>query len=190
MTKRGNKISEYRTWCHLRARCKNPNDRAYARYGGRGISYCPTWESFDQFYADMGPKGDPKNSLDRIDNEKGYSKENCRWTDARTQCRNKCNTGKFTARGVTASLIEWSEILGWPRTIIRGRMVDGMSFEQAIDTPYTSAPPIRQLEAFGIIAPLKLWSEVSGIDMRTILSRVRRDGMTPEVAVTRPIRNR
>lgn len=82
---------------NMKARCLNKNNQAYHNYGGRGITICDRWlESFMNFYEDMGkkPKG---SSLDRIDNSKGYSKENCRWADKVTQALNtrvRSTTGK------------------------------------------------------------------------------------------------
>lgn len=82
------KTPEYRSWVHLKTRCKNKNYICYQDYGGRGISYDPRWENFENFYADMGKKPSRDYSLDRIDNDKGYSKENCRWATIKEQQNN------------------------------------------------------------------------------------------------------
>lgn len=78
----------YTTWEGMRARCNNRNHKAYADYGGRGITVCKRWESYDKFAADMGerPAGA---SLDRIDNDKGYSPANCRWATTVEQRHNQ-----------------------------------------------------------------------------------------------------
>ncbi len=84
---------EYNSWENMKQRCDNPNRKEYKNYGGRGITYCIEWRSFEAFLRDMGNR--PLNtSLDRIDNNKGYHKDNCKWSN-RTQ-QNTNNRKKIT----------------------------------------------------------------------------------------------
>jgi hypothetical protein len=78
---------EYQSWMAMKHRCMNPKRQSYERYGGRGISVCREWlNSFDAFLEDMGER--PANtSLDRIDNNSGYNKLNCRWASKEVQAR-------------------------------------------------------------------------------------------------------
>lgn len=80
---------EYRAWYHMKGRCRNKNNNRYNSHGGRGIDYCEEWSNFENFYKDMGDRPSLKHSLDRIDNNKGYNKENCRWATQSQQSINK-----------------------------------------------------------------------------------------------------
>jgi hypothetical protein len=80
--------STYKAWTSMRSRCRNPLDRNYPNYGGRGIAVCKEWDSYDKFKEDMGeqPEG---STLERIDNDKGYYKGNCKWATHIEQGRNR-----------------------------------------------------------------------------------------------------
>jgi hypothetical protein len=80
---------EYHVWDAMLRRCTNPAHPGYVDYGGRGITVCERWRSFENFYADMGPRPSSKHSLDRVNNDAGYEKSNCRWATASQQGFNK-----------------------------------------------------------------------------------------------------
>jgi hypothetical protein len=80
---------EYRAWSHMKERCNNPRQKHYYLYGGRGITVCDRWKVFSNFYKDMGLRPTNKHSLDRIDNNSGYSPDNCRWTNQLVQTVNR-----------------------------------------------------------------------------------------------------
>lgn len=91
--------SSYNTWRAMIRRCEKPKDKDYARYGARGISVCAEWKDYLRFMADMGePKG--SETLDRIDGNKGYYKENCRWASPHLQAVNTDLTSRTPHRGV------------------------------------------------------------------------------------------
>lgn len=91
ITKHGMRDSdEYQSWKSMIQRCTNPNAAGYSDYGGRGITVCKEWLiSFKTFYADMGPRQNKELTLDRVDNNRGYSKENCRWATKSEQNHNR-----------------------------------------------------------------------------------------------------
>lgn len=121
----------FKCWQGMRKRCFNKNTKNYKDYGGRGITVCERWNKFENFLEDMGEKPDNM-SLDRIDNNQGYSLENCRWTDWYTQASNKNNNVKFN--GETGS--QASRRLGSRNScLVANRLFIGWDIERAFTTP-------------------------------------------------------
>lgn len=79
----------YIVWKGIKARCLNPKNPRYHRYGGRGIKICPQWLKFKGFYSDMITGYEKELQIDRIDNNGNYCKENCRWVTAKINCNNR-----------------------------------------------------------------------------------------------------
>lgn len=135
-TKKSDRPSrEYRSWNGLKDRCENPNSHKWDDYGGRGITVCDRWSnSFEAFFEDMGPK--PVGcSLDRVDNSKGYCKENCRWASIKQQARNTRKNRLIEWDGRTQCLSEWAEELGMKPYVLGLRFKAGWSVERALTTP-------------------------------------------------------
>lgn len=80
---------QYRSWQHMKDRCNNPNSEYYNYYGGRGITYDPKWEKFEDFWKDMEEGYSSELELDRIDPNGNYCKENCRWASESEQAYNQ-----------------------------------------------------------------------------------------------------
>lgn len=95
---RSNTIT-YNSWRAMKDRCTNPNSFKFKDYGGRGIKLCRRWYAFENFLEDMGERKSAKLSIDRINNEKGYNKNNCRWATTIQQANNKRKNLRAVSRG-------------------------------------------------------------------------------------------
>lgn len=104
------RTKEYNTWCRIISRCYNVKNPNYYRYGGRGIKMCDRWRnSFDDFLIDMGLAPSKKHSIDRIDNNGNYEKDNCRWATPVEQSRNRSSNRIIEINGEKKCMIEWCE---------------------------------------------------------------------------------
>ena len=97
------RTKEYKAWAAMLQRCENKKDAAFKYYGGRGIKVCDGWHTFENFYKDMGNRPSKEYSLDRINNEAGYSSENCRWATRSQQQNNKRGSHDYIRRSTTKS---------------------------------------------------------------------------------------
>jgi hypothetical protein len=125
---------EYRSWSAMMTRCTNPSHAAYQRYGGRGISVCDDWKTFERFYGDMGPRP-PGCSIERIDNNMGYEPANCRWATRVEQQRNKRSNRIISHDGRSLPVSEWAEIVGLTQYTIHARLGRGWTTEDALTKP-------------------------------------------------------
>lgn len=108
----------YNTWMHIKTRCFNSKDIMFSYYGGRGIKCL--WNSFKEFRDDMYESylkhvaefGEKQTTIDRIDNDGNYCKENCRWATLQEQQINRSTTHFLTFKGQTKHIAEWARILG------------------------------------------------------------------------------
>lgn len=115
------RTSFYNSWHGMIQRCDDPKSTNYHRWGGRGISYPAKWRTFDGFHADMFASYKPGLSLDRIDNDKDYSAENCRWSTRKEQNNNQSTNRKLTIDGVTKNLAQWIDASNVKPSTVRQR---------------------------------------------------------------------
>lgn len=127
----------YSMWKLMLYRCENPKNNAYKYYGKRGLTVCEEWHDFHTFKKwvdETKPQGNY--TLDRIDNNLGYSPSNCRWADGSTQANNRRSNVMIEYKGETHDLMEWSHILEFDYKRVHNRMNKlGWTFEKAISTP-------------------------------------------------------
>lgn len=127
----------YKIWGNMRNRCSNENNPAYHNYGARGIAVCKEWDSYESFREWAYSNGyNDDLTLDRIDNDAGYSPDNCRWANVYEQANNKRNNVIIEYNGEVATMSEWAKILGIPYKVLYARLNRSMwSVEKAFTQP-------------------------------------------------------
>ena len=135
----GSKSPTYKTWRGMKLRCNNLKNASYVNYGGKGIGYCPEWESFETFLADMGERPEGL-TLDRIDRTKDYDPTNCKWSTKREQTLDRGCTVWIEHEGQTLCLSDWAKEKGLKLTTLRERIGNGWSIEDALNRPVRHHP--------------------------------------------------
>lgn len=126
---------EYYIWQQMKNRCTNPNAKYYEYYGGRGIKISDRWlNSFENFYADMGPKPTNQHSIDRIDNNGNYEPGNCRWGTKIEQMNNRSNNIIVNYKNKEYTLAEISRTFNINYDLLRQRVNRGWSIIEAIES--------------------------------------------------------
>ncbi len=126
----------YCIWYTMIQRCTNPKAKKYSNYGGRGITVCNKWKTFEGFYQDMGDPPTDKHTLDRKNNDLGYSKGNCRWATPIEQGRNTRRNRMITYQGQTKCIAEWASITKINERTIHNRIYrSGWPVERALTEP-------------------------------------------------------
>lgn len=114
----------YKTWCLMIQRCEDKNIPIYKHYGGRGIKVCKRWRnSFEAFLNDMGDKPSPKHSIDRINVNKNYTPQNCRWVTFKQQASNKRNSLIISYNGEKMNLSNWATLYNISYDMLYQRIV-------------------------------------------------------------------
>lgn len=126
---------EWECWQAMKQRCLNPKAQAYPRYGGRGIKVCGRWMTFENFYADMGPRPSSEHSIDRKDNDGDYEPSNCHWATKIDQNRNRSIARVIDFNGVMVNGADLAEAHGMTTELLYGRLDYGWSLDRALSTP-------------------------------------------------------
>jgi hypothetical protein len=139
LTRNGKSTGLIKTYRMMKVRCYNENHIHYKDYGGRGITVCERWldkkQGFFNFMADMGDKPTPNHTLDRIENDKGYGPDNCRWATQEEQCNNTRVNVWIEYNGERRTIAQWTRHLGFKRPTLKARLRKGWPIEKALTTP-------------------------------------------------------
>lgn len=165
------KIPEYNIWKGMRARCNSSCNKNVGSYQSVGIVVCERWNDFNLFLSDMGSRPSSKHSIDRIDNSKGYSPENCRWATQDVQCKNRGSFNKiFIYNGEAKVLKDWAKHFNIKYTTLYQRIYrEGLNFEEAISKRNNK---LGSFELNGVIKTLKEWSSDYNMPYKTVTDRV------------------
>jgi hypothetical protein len=174
---------EYKSWSSALRRCYNRDCAQFRNYGGRGIEVCGRWRnSFENFYADMGPRP-PGTSLDRYPDVNGnYEPGNCRWATQTEQSNNRRTNRYIEFQGRTQTLADWAREYDLPRQIVAKRLLrSGWPIKDALETPIAPRRKPKKvcIEYCGKCLTVAQWAEETGVKPVTIYSRYRK-GWPPE----------
>lgn len=128
------KTRVFSVWRSMKDRCCNKSNNQYKNYGERGITICEEWrKDFLSFYSWSMNNGYADNlTIDRIDNNKGYSPDNCRWSTMKEQQNNRRNNHKLTYNGKTQTLSEWADEIGVKQNTLLYRFKRGWTVDRAL----------------------------------------------------------
>src|SRR5574343_1017407 len=180
------KTKEYKIWSGIHKRCNNIKDNSYKYYGLKGITVCEEWNNFENFIKDMGTCPVNASSIDRINPNLGYYKDNCRWSDWITQARNRSNVRKYFFMGKQVCLSEISNITGLDVKFLHNRIFrDGLSIDEAVNNPLKCTILYKYNGEYMSLPEI---SSRCGIKYPTLRRRVNFLGMTINDAVSLNVR--
>lgn len=168
----------YHVWCSIKERCYITTHKSYANYGGRGITMCDEWlndfEAFEKWafengYDENAPKG--QCTIDRIDVDKGYSPDNCRWISLTEQNDNRTTTIWLTYNGRTQTLLQWSKELGINPNTMRTRYSQGWSVEKMLTCACKERWGKNALTYQGETHSIGFWARKLGLSESTMRRR-------------------
>ena len=170
----------------MKDRCYNPKNKNYKNYGYRGITICAEWLNKEHFEGSHNAtkgfiafknwalvNGYADNlTIDRIDNNKGYSPENCRWVTKKIQSNNRRSNRLITYNGITKTVSEWAEILNVSSDVLRQRLFRNKSIEECF-SKYVR-PRYKMVKYKGREKSLKEWCKELSLNYETVIARINR----------------
>lgn len=129
------KTRQYGIWNGMLNRCRNKKSNNWKNYGAKGITVCESWYLFENFWKDMQKGYTDQMTIDRIDNTKGYSKENCRWVDAKEQGRHKSTVKRYRHKRKLLTIPQLAEMYGMKYDALYARLKRGWGLQEALSKP-------------------------------------------------------
>ena len=175
----------YHIWLNMRQRCKNPKHPSYVNYGERGIFVCEEWDDYLNFRGWAMSNGYQDDlTIDRIDNDGGYSPDNCRWTGRDIQSHNKRSNRMLTFKDKTQDITQWAEETGISFSAIISRLDKyGWSVEDTLTIP---AYEKKYFEYKGESHTMKEWADLYGYPYELVCNRLTRQGWSIEKTLLTP----
>ena len=170
---------------NMKRRCNNPKHKDYHNYGGRGITYDAAWETFEGFWEDMQSSYKEGLTIDRIDVNGNYNKENCRWATKHQQANNTRLNNFYKYKGEYLTISEICSKYGFDYELSRHRIMNGWTLEEALNTPIEQ----EQLSYGGEIKSVSEFAKEYGLTYHQLKKRLMR-GWTVERALTQPLLKR
>lgn len=188
------KTREYKIWAGIKQRCLDPGNPSFANYGGRGITICSEWsDSFERFFADVGPAPSRKHTIERVQNNIGYRPGNVVWATRVVQANNTRRNRRLTIGGETLTMSQWARRAGIAPHALLHRLSRGWDPATAVRTgPLTNTTRVkghRNLTHNGITRCVSEWARVVGIPDGVIRARLRM-GWSASRALGEPVHRR
>ena len=175
-------------WCNMKQRCTNQSCKTYHRYGGRGITVCDEWlndfHAFEKWAKTHGYQKDL--TIDRIDNEKGYCPENCRWVTWEVQQNNRRTNRIETYNGVTDTVANLCRMFGRNYFLVNTRLQQGKTIDQAMMLEIQVGGTPRLITCKGETHSVSEWTRILGVKRNTVSERLR-NGWSIEQALSTPV---
>ena len=179
----------YRIWQGMLGRCSNPNYPKWRNYGGKGITVCDRWRTFENFLADMGECPSDNHSIDRICSNGNYEPANTRWSDRYQQANNKTNNVVLEFQGRRLTMAEWAKELDISYNAIQFRLQRGWNIEDTLTVSVRKVPDEKILTCNGESHNVKEWCKKFGMPYSTLQNRLKR-GWSIEESLSIPIRDK
>lgn len=180
-----NMTAEFRAWSNMLKRCAQKGSYCEKR----NIVVCSHWQKFENFFADMGKRPSKLHSLDRLNNNKGYSPKNCAWRTKEEQSNNTSTNRIIKFKGEKFTMAQFARKLGFPYHVVRNRLSSGWSIEKTAETPLrdrSALRPSKMVTFCNETMSIKQAAKRYGLRLDTLLWRVENGWSVAKALMTTP----